>query len=102
MIVYLAEEGSNVEVQNNDGTTALMYASQNGDVDLVKYLCEVGCVSLDTTNHQHQTARQLAKNDNIANLLEYFKEIRIILLGKPEFVVPVIPRVQRARRSQHR
>jgi ankyrin repeat protein len=85
MVIYLAEEGSDLEVQNVEGTTALMFASRNGDIELVKYLCEVGLVHLDVVNGQKKTASHLARNEDTSNVIEYFREIRIIERGPREW-----------------
>lgn len=85
MIIYLAEEGSDLEVQNLEGTTSLMYAARNGDIELIKYLCEIGLVSLDAVNAKNQTASEQARNEDTSNIIEYFREKRIIEQGPREW-----------------
>jgi len=50
--VYLA---NNLDIQNENGITALMFASRNGNIEMVNKLINFGA-NLDIQNHRGETA----------------------------------------------
>lgn len=50
--VYLAH---NIDIQNENGITALMFASRNGNIDMVNTLIGYGA-NLNIQNHRNETA----------------------------------------------
>ena len=78
ILKHLLEAGADLNVQDKDGYTALMYASELGSVESVKFLTERMSVStLDKVNDEGQTALMLAASrydtDN-AEILKYIVE----------------------------
>ncbi len=41
-VKYLVDNGANIEHQSSNNTTAIMFAMQRGDIEMVKYLYECG------------------------------------------------------------
>lgn len=101
-VKILIEKGANVRAVDKHGNTAFVYAAENGNVEIVKYFLENGCVDLDkalyaanrpevvkillekATDISKQTLnnalRNAAKNDQpeiIKILLEYGANINV-------------------------
>ena len=78
ILKHLLEAGADINVQNKRGYTALMYASELGKVEIVKFLTErVSVSTLNQVNDDGQTALMLAAKDTIglADItLEYLVE----------------------------
>jgi len=64
---YLSE-GANKDIIMPNGYTALMIASENGHLDVVRYLLSIG-VNIDIKNKEDKCAMLLAKNNTV--LLEF-------------------------------
>ena len=65
----LLEAGANIDHQNPDGVSVLMYAASAGKTDAVELLVEAGA-ALDLTNHDDYSALDLASN---LEILRYLK-----------------------------
>ena len=60
--------------QNNEGFTALLYASFSGHVDIIKYLVEEWGVNDHITTNTGLNPLHLAAQKNIVLTLLYFKD----------------------------
>jgi ankyrin repeat protein len=86
-LIINRRRGSNLNVQNNEGNTALMIAiKDNKKTDIIKLLIDSGC-NLDIQNNDNESALYLAiqgKHFNTINMLLdkgcYFDESHISLL----------------------
>jgi ankyrin repeat protein len=69
--IYLIEKGANVNAQDGFGMTSLMWASYNGDVELVKLLLEKGADK--TVEVKGQTALSAAEEKGFTEIIELLK-----------------------------
>jgi ankyrin repeat protein len=65
----LIENGANLDIQNNNGYTALIYAAENENLDLAKKLIDSGA-NLDIQDNQGYTALMEAATCNNSDLTE--------------------------------
>lgn len=70
MFEYLLENGADVNVQNDDGSTALMIASLYGNLEMVKYLLEKGA-NINAQDNDNSTALIYASKWNNLEEVEY-------------------------------
>jgi ankyrin repeat protein len=68
IVKLLAEYGAILDEKNNDGTTALIFASQNGNNEVVKVLLENGA-NPDLKDNNGKSALDYAGNPEIKSLL---------------------------------
>lgn len=70
----LIEHGAEVTYQSNyDGYTSLHWAARKGDLQIVKILLKHGA-KINAVNNKHQTAEDLAKENNHVKVFEYLKK----------------------------
>ena len=69
IVICLLKNGADVNTRNKNGFTPLMYASENGNVNVVKLLIDYGALK-NLRNNDGQTAKMLAKTEEIRKLLE--------------------------------
>lgn len=62
-----------VNLKNQEGFTALLYASFNGHIELIRYLEEIGANPLLANNTSLNVLHMAAQNNKVAPLI-YFKE----------------------------
>jgi ankyrin repeat protein len=68
IVRLLLDKNTNVDIQTNEGTTALMIASANGHSEVVKLLLDKGA-STSLKNKFGKTAVDVAANEEIKILL---------------------------------
>ena len=68
IIKSLMFEGVDVNAKDSDGWTALMYAAQQGHVEIVNLLLNNGA-EIFHRNNKYKTAEDLASNDKVKNAL---------------------------------
>lgn len=69
---YLIEQGADVNAKDGFGMTSLMWASYNGDVNLVKLLLEKGA-DKNATTKTGQTALKAAEENGNAEIINLLK-----------------------------
>jgi len=74
-VVYLIEQGSNINKENVDGETPLFYACRNGNkkFNVIKYLIEHGA-DINKKNRMGETPIVISYKNNNKNLFEYLRE----------------------------
>ncbi len=65
----LREKGANINQQNEDGNTPLHAAAQNGNWQMVDFLCHCGA-DIKMTNNNGQTASEVAKANRQASIAD--------------------------------
>ncbi|MEM4366518.1 MAG: ankyrin repeat domain-containing protein [Candidatus Anstonellales archaeon] len=78
-VVKLVLEGADVNVKDNDGETALMYAAENRHEEVVEMLLKAGADPF-IVNNDGESAYDLAGNEEIKKMLDnYMKRIKRVL-----------------------
>ena len=67
----LVTNGANVNARNKDGRTALMNAAEEGNLENIRALILAGA-DVNTKNKEGETARDLADDEEIEKMLEYY------------------------------
>lgn len=70
MIKYLLEKGADINVKNEDGSTALMTASMYGNLEIIKYLIENGA-DINSKDNDDSTALIYASKWGNLETVEY-------------------------------
>lgn len=70
MIKYLLEKGADINVKNEDGSTALMTASMYGNLEIIKYLIENGA-DINAKDNDDSTALIYASKWGNLETVEY-------------------------------
>lgn len=78
-----------VNIQNEDGFTALMYASWNAHVDIVKLLLQVPGINVNAQNKFGYTALMYASSDGNRNISAAHENIVKLLLATPNINVNI-------------
>ena len=76
IVELLLEHKASLDIQNNDGMTALMYAIYNYDVRVVELLCEAGA-DINIQNYSGHTAIDIVKQPFIIDIAEHKTEYNI-------------------------
>ena len=61
---YLLEKGANIEVEDSNGWTPLIFAAKYGHLDVVKYLLERGA-NIEAKDKNGRSAVTLTQNNDI-------------------------------------
>ena len=64
----MIENGADVNIKNNYGITALIYAAEHGNLEIVKYLVEKGA-NVNIKDNHGRTALDLAETEEIKKVL---------------------------------
>jgi len=75
----LLERHANVNHQDTNGITALMWAIYRGHLDIVKALLE-GQINLDLQNKDGKTALDYARDKGIKDIMNILVQVRISVL----------------------
>ena len=73
----LIKSGANIDYQDKNGMTALMYAAKNGHLGMVKLLLEEGA-QIALANKERETASSLAYLNHKEDVFEYLKKESLI------------------------
>ncbi|TKZ29069.1 ankyrin repeat domain-containing protein [Brachyspira catarrhinii] len=66
--------GPNIDYQDNDGLTALMWASANGYLEIVEYLIREKSANPNIKNNKGKTALDLAKENRHEEVAEFLRK----------------------------
>ena len=73
LVHVLLQQGADVGTQDNDGRTALMFASVGGHIECVRYLVESGKADVGTQANDGRTALLYASSGSHSEVCEYLK-----------------------------
>ena len=77
----LKKAGANIDFQNTNGYTALMYAAEVGYLDAVKELVKIG-VNLDLQNKDGNTALTIALFNSHSKIVKFLQNVGASEIGK--------------------
>lgn len=67
--------GPKIDYQDNDGLTALMWASANGYLEIVEYLIREKSANPNIKNNKGKTALDLAEEKGRKEVVEFLRKI---------------------------
>ena len=82
IVKALLEKNAKVDLQDNNGCTALIWASCNGHIDIVKALLEKNA-KVDLQNKYGDTALMMASNKGHVDIVNLLKAVRTFIASHP-------------------
>ena len=73
IVQYLHQAGTDINIRDNDGRTALMWAAYKGHGDIVKYLHQAGA-DINIMDNGGVTALIAAASEGHGDIVKYFHQ----------------------------
>ncbi len=87
LLIYVKKaliKGADINIENDDGKTALMEASKYGHIGIVAYLTEYGA-DLNIKDKDHKTAIMFASMNGHFSIVKYLAESRADVFAEDKY-----------------